>query len=409
MTEISHPAALVSNRSHEWRIISSIGAAHFVSHYYGLVLPPLFAFVRADFGVSYTELGLAIATFNVVSAALQTPAGFLVDRLGARNLLIAGLTLGAIAFAIAGLAHSFVLFVAMYALAGLANTVYHPADYSVLSHQISAERVGHAFSIHTFAGILGSAVAPSSLLLLHGLVGWRGAFVAASVLGLTVAGVLALQRPAPDVAAGTKSAAKKDAGAGEVGWRLLLSPPILGSLFFFALLSIVNGGFQNYSVVALSALHDTPFAIGNAALTGYLLASAGGVLIGGMLATRMSNHALVAVLGLLASGVTAVFIGLFDLGTVLLLLVMSFTGLATGVIMPSRDMIVREVTPPGSFGKVFGFVTTGFNISGIISPLIFGALLDRGAPRMVFLLVGACSIVAILTVLSRPKRGPAGA
>jgi|SRR5690242_19990035 len=406
MTDIPHPVGAA--RSNEWRVISIVSAAHFTSHYYTMLLPPLFAFVRADYGVSYTELGIALAAFNIVSATLQTPAGFLVDRLGARAILIAGLVLGAVAFAIAGLVHSFIVFVAMYALAGLANTVYHPADYSALSHQISAERISQAFSFHTFAGILGSAVAPSSVLVIYGYFGWRGAYVAAAILGLSIAGILAIQRPAAGTApTGSKPASKRDAGTAEVGWRLLLSPPILASLFFFALLSIVNSGLQNYSVVALAALYNTPFTVSNTALTFYLLLSAGGVLIGGMLAARVSKHAIVAVAGLVTSGLTAMLVGLFDLGTVLLILVMSFGGLASGIVMPSRDMIVRAVTPPGSFGKVFGFVTTGFNISGIVSPLIFGALMDRGSPRTVFLLVAACSIVAILTVLTRPRR-PAG-
>jgi FSR family fosmidomycin resistance protein-like MFS transporter len=391
MTELSQPA-LANTRSHEWRIVFGISAAHFVSHYYALLLPPLFAFVRADYGVSYTELGFALAAFNVVSATFQTPTGFLVDRLGPRPILIAGLTLGGIAVALAGLVDSFAVFVAMFGLAGLANTVYHPADYSVLSHQISEERASQAYSIHTFAGILGSAVAPSSLLLLHASLGWRGA------------GLLALQRPAPARAAGSADKpGPEGAEATQVGWRLLLSPPILASLFFFALLSIVNGGFQNYSVVALAALYDTPFTVSNTALTFYLLMSAGGVLLGGLLAARVTSHALVAVAGLVTSGVAAMLVGLIDLGTALLILVMSAGGLASGIIMPSRDMIVRAVTPPGSFGKVFGFVTTGFNISGIISPLIYGALMDHGNPRAVFLLVAMSSIVAILTVLTRPR------
>ncbi len=406
MTELSQPAP-ANTRSHEWRIVFGISAAHFVSHYYALLLPPLFAFVRADYGVSYTELGFALAAFNVVSAAFQTPTGFLVDRLGPRPILIAGLTLGGIAVALAGLVDSFPVFVAMFGLAGLANTVYHPADYSVLSHQISEERASQAYSIHTFAGILGSAVAPSSLLFLHASFGWRGAYVAAAALGFAVAGLLALQRPAPARAGdSTGSPGPQGAEATQVGWRLLLSPPILASMFFFALLSVVNGGFQNYSVVALAALYDTPFTISNTALTFYLLMSAGGVLVGGLLAARVRNHAIVAVAGLVTSGVAAVLVGLIDLGTALLILVMSAGGLASGIIMPSRDMIVRAVTPPGSFGKVFGFVTTGFNISGIVSPLIFGALMDRGNPRAVFLLVAVSSIVAILTVLTRPRDAP---
>src|SRR5215831_19487183 len=140
---------LPSSRAGDFRVIFTVSAAHFVSHYYILLLPPLFAFIRSDYGVSYTELGLALAAFNIVSAAFQTPTGFLVDRLGARTILIAGLLLGACGFAIAAAVNSFWVLVAMFAIAGLGNTAYHPADYAILSERVSGERIGRAFSIHT--------------------------------------------------------------------------------------------------------------------------------------------------------------------------------------------------------------------------------------------------------------------
>ena len=171
---------LAASRAPHTRIVGVVSAAHFVSHYYIILLAPLLPFVRADYGVSYTEIGLALAAFNIVSAALQTPAGFLVDWLGARVLLIAGLVIGAGTFMIVGLTHSFWLMVALFALAGVGNTVYHPADYAMLSHHVPADRIGQAFSVHTFAGMLGSAVAPASLLIMQSLWGWRGAFVGAA-------------------------------------------------------------------------------------------------------------------------------------------------------------------------------------------------------------------------------------
>src|SRR5579864_8754759 len=182
------------SRAPHVRIVGAVSTAHFVSHYYILVLAPLLPFVRAEYGVSYTEIGFAFAAFNVVSAALQTPAGFLVDRLGARALLIAGLLIGAMAFTAAGLIDSFWVMVAMFALAGVGNTVYHPADYALLSHHVPSDRIGQAFSIHTFAGMLGSAVAPASLLMMQSVWGWRGAFIGAGILGFAAAGMLLAMR-----------------------------------------------------------------------------------------------------------------------------------------------------------------------------------------------------------------------
>jgi MFS family permease len=383
------------------RVVGAVSAAHFVSHYYILLLAPLLPFVRADYGISYTEIGLALAVFNTVSAVLQAPAGFLVDWLGARILLIGGLLFGAGAFMIAGLVDSYWVLVAMFALAGVGNAVYHPADYALLSHHVPSERIGQAFSVHTFAGMAGSAAAPPTLLLMQSLWGWRGAFIGAGVLGFAVAAYLVAVRDNGD---GAASAPRAKADGGAAGWRLLLSPPILLNLLFFVLLAVMSGGIYNYSVVAFGALYGTPVTTANAALTGFLVLSAIGVLAGGLLVGRTSRHATVAALGLLAIALFTALVAEVDLGAVALIAAMTVCGFFFGVIMPSRDMIVREVTPPGSFGKVFGFVTTGFNIGGIVSPLMFGAIMDHGSPRLVFIMVAACSLVAIATVATRPRR-----
>ena len=195
MTEMTD-LALPVERSSDARVIALVSGAHFVSHFYFLLLPPLFVLIRAEYGVSYAELGLPIAVFNIVSALMQTPAGFVIDRFGARKMLIAGLTLGAGAVGLAGILPSFWGLVAMFAVAGLANTVFHPADYSILSQACSSKRVGQAFSVHTFSGLLGSAAAPGSMLLLGSLWGWRVALMAAALLGLAMAVVLLLSRDA---------------------------------------------------------------------------------------------------------------------------------------------------------------------------------------------------------------------
>lgn len=383
------------------RLIAVVSAAHFVSHYYILILAPLLPFVRDAYGVSYTEIGLALTAFNIVTGALQTPAGFLVDWLGARVILIIGLLIGATAFVVVGLVDSYWVLIAMFALAGVGNTVYHPADYALLSDHVPADRIGQAFSIHTFAGMLGSAAAPASLLMMQSVWGWRGAFIGAGLFGFAVAAVLMLVRDNPPVHA----AAPRTTGATiAVGWRLLLSTPILMNFFFFILLAMISGGMFNYSVVALGALYGTPAAIANGALSTLLLLSAFGVLAGGVIATRAARHAWVAALGLAGMALMAALVAQFDLGTILLFAVMTSFGFFYGVIMPSRDMIVREVTPPGSFGKVFGFVTTGFNIAGIVSPLVFGAIMDHGSPRLVFVAVAVFALLSVFTVVSLPKK-----
>jgi FSR family fosmidomycin resistance protein-like MFS transporter len=387
-------------------VIGLVSAAHFVSHYYILVLPPLFTVVRADFGVSYTELGLALTAFNVVSAVLQTPAGFLADRVSARAVLVGGLLIGAVALAGAALLPSFWAFVAMFALLGLGNTVYHPADYALLSRHVSSRRMGQAFSLHTFAGMLGGAVAPASLLFLAAAFGWRGAYLASAALGGAVAALLALSGSA---LAGDRLERGKPGSApagAEAREPLLLSVPVLLNLLFFVMLALSNAGVQNYAVVVLDALYATPLDVANVALTAYLAMSAFGVLIGGVIASRTTRHSAVAISGLAGAACAVLLVAVVHLHVVAMIAVFALAGLATGIIMPSRDLLVRAVTPPGAFGKVFGFVTTGFNIGGMVSPLLFGWFLDQGSPRAVFLATVAFTLAAIPTVMAGAAHRP---
>jgi MFS family permease len=396
----STEASFATRRSDDIRLVAGVSGAHFVSHFYMLVLPPLFAFVRADYAVSYTEIGLALTVFNAVSAVAQTPAGFLIDRINARFALIVGLVLGAAGFGIAAAVNSYWVLILAFGLIGLGNTVYHPADYALLSRHVAPQRMSHAYSVHTFAGMLGSAAAPGAVLLMHAAYGWRGAFLGSAVLGLIAAVALVFT---PGGGETHHQAGKPAADQGPTDWRVLLTAPILMNFVFCLIYAFGSFGLSNFSVVALGQL-GTSAVTANTALSSYLLLSALGVLIGGWFAGRMTHHRLIAALGLSTIVLASLLIGSVDLGAVLIILVMALGGLCSGMVMPSRDMIVREVTPPGSFGKVFAFVTTGYHIAGILAPLMFGALLDHGSPRAVFFTTAAFTLLAIGAVLSVPRR-----
>lgn len=396
---------LAPGQTSDARTIASVSAAHFVSHVYIILLPPLFEVIRTDYRVTYTELGFALVAFNLLTLLFQTPAGFLVDRIGARAVLIAGLLLGTFAVAGAGLVDSFWVFVGMFALAGLGNAVYHPADYAMLSQGVTAERIGQAFSIHTFSGMLGGAVAPGLLLFLYGHVGWRGAFVATALLGVLVALALVLARGLPSRSEPVDQRPRAEPAAAQTSLALLLSPAILLNFAFFTLFGFTNGGLVAYGVVALAAAHDTPLALGNVALSGYLLLNAAGVLLGGLLVSRLSPG-LITMASMTAFAALATTLGLAGLTGAALVATMSFAGLVGGLAMPSRDMMVRAVTPPGAFGKVFGFVTTGFNCAGILVPLCFGPLMDRGYPVAVFLALAFAALLSVATVMGVWRRRP---
>ncbi len=392
------PAAATAGWKHDAKVITLISVAHFVSHFHVLLLQPIFGPVREAFGVSYIELGAALTAFNVVSAALQTPAGFLVDRVGPRVVLTAGLVLAAASLMVAALLPSYMIFVVAYAFLGLANTVYHPADYSILAAAIDPKRIGKAFSIHNLSGYLGFGAAPATVLAAAALWGWQGAFMLAA--GLAIAAALLLI-----VAGGALPRIGRQASKdqGKVGLDLLLSGPILRNLLFFTCIGMANGGIQTFSVVALGVLWGTSAATANWGLTGFLLMSAAGVLLGGIIADRTAHHERVAAVGFACTAGMSILMGWVNLPAALLIGLMSVGGLLNGVIQPSRDMMVRAVTPVGSFGKVFGFVTTGFNIGGMMSPLLFGWLMDRGEPRMIFAIVTAFIVLALLTAITRQK------
>lgn len=396
---LSTPAT--SGWSHDAKVIGLIATAHFVSHFHLMLLPPIFGPVREAFGVSYIEIGAALTAYNVVSAVLQTPAGFLVDRIGPRAMLTGGLLLSAAAILVAALLPGYALFVVAYAFLGLANTVYHPADYAILAATIDAKRIGKAFSIHNFSGYLGSGVAPAIVLGSAALWGWQGAFVLAAVLAIAAALLL--------IVAGSilpRAARHAPAGAARpssVGLDLLLSGPVLRNLLFFVCISMTNGGIQTFAVVALGVLWATPAATANIGLSGFLLMSAAGVLLGGIIADRTPHHERVAAIGFACTAGMAILMGWVSMPAAVLILVMSLGGLLNGMIQPSRDMMVRAVTPPGSFGKVFGFVSTGFNLGGMVAPLLYGWLMDRGQPRMIFVIVVAFTLLAVLTAVTRRK------
>ena len=395
MTPIAESAP--SGQTETAKVIGLIGAAHCVSHFYILMLAPLFPVIRAEFGASYTELGLALAAFNIVSAVLQTPTGILVDRVSARGVLVGGLLLGAAALAGAALLPSFWGFVAMFALLGAANTAYHPADYALLSRHVPAARMGSAYSIHTFAGMVGSAAAPPVLLMLSNALGWRGAYLVSAGIGAAVAVLLIVFGGV--LSGGPAREARDKAAAAPADRRLLLSAPVLLNLATFILLALMGSGLQNFSVAALAGLWGTPLAVANTGLSVFLLASALGVLAGGYVAIRTARHDTAAIVGLVAFTACVLVVGLVDLNDALLIAALAVAGLCNGGIMPSRDMLVRAVTPPGAFGTVFGFVTNGFAIGGIVTPLIFGWLLDHGSPRGVFIAAAAFGLLAIVVVM----------
>jgi len=399
------------------KVMSLIGVGHFLSHFYLMALPPLFPVLKDAFSVSYLQLGLALGILNLTTALTQAPVGFVVDRIGPRAILIAGLSLFAIAIALVGMAPTYPALILFMVLAGLGNSVFHPADYSILSATIDKQRMGHAFSIHTFAGFAGFAVAPPIVVGLTAWIGWQGALIASGVAGIVIAIIMLInsavlignvtasdQQSDPDPQSAPDPRSAQDSGDVKGGVRLLLSPSMLIGLLLFLMLAISHGGITAFSVAAMKDLYDLPLAAANAPLSSYLAASAFGVLAGGWISDRVANQDRAVAAYLVLIALSIVPIAAFSLPVWIIALLTGIAGFLSGAIAPSRDLMIRSMTLPGSSGKVFGFVTSGFNIGGVITPFIFGAVMDFGEPRLVFWLVVAFNLLTLIVVFATGRQ-----
>jgi FSR family fosmidomycin resistance protein-like MFS transporter len=392
---LAAPGGARLGKAHEYQAIALVSSAHFVNHFQGLVLPPLFGLLAATLGIGFIQIGFALTVANVMAVAAQLPVGFLVDRVGSRRMLVMALILAGLAFIGFGLTPTYWHLLLAMGLIGVANSVFHPADYALLSAKIAPARLGRAFSIHTFSGFLGNAVAPVTMLAAVALFGLNIGLIAAGALALCVAVPLGLARGVDSLAPAGHA---EGAGAGGEGKGLtsILTPSILALTGFFALLSLSGSGISNFSVVALGKAYGTPATVANLALTFYLGAQALGVLAGGFVADKTRRHADVAALGYAINACIVLVIGTTALAAPPLIMLMASAGFLGGLIMPSRDMLVRAAAPPGAVGRTFGVVTAGFNIAGTIGPLMFGFILDHGAPQWVF---RVSVIVMVLTAV----------
>ena len=415
-------AAAAGTLRQDVEVVGLVSSGHFMSHYYTMMLPPLFPFLHDELGVSYAALGLLLSLKHFSAGTVQLPAGILVDRYGARSILIAGFGLILVSYFIIALTSNFWLIALMFLIAGCGNAVFHPADYSIINGTVTESRLGRSFSAHTFAGHLGSAVAPVVLLTMTAIWNWRIGVLASVITGVAIMLGLATRWSKMHEGVAKRMTSKKkkkelaeapaDGEAVEnaiaaaernpTTWQILVqimrSPAIIFLFLFFSMQSLAGGAMKSFAVAGLVTLHNTPAAAAGGALTGFLFASAVGVLLGGQIADKNNRHDLVAMGALVMTAAICLLVAEINLHYLLLTFVFTVAGLFQGIIRPARDMMIRAASPGGSMGKVVGLVFSGEAIGGAIAPVLFGFLIDIGQTVMVFYLSATFMLLCGLSV-----------
>jgi len=381
----------------ELAIVGLVSAGHFWSHFFTLAIPTALPLIRSDLGASNVSLGMVMAAFALMAAAWQFPMGVLSDRYGARVFLVGGLAIESLAMFSQSLAPAVPVMVAIALVMGIADSVFHPADYTVLTAKIRQPWLGRAYAVHTFSGFLGFAAAPTVMSLLIAYGNWRQALAVVGAAGFATALVLLASGK---LLSGISYPPKRAAGSAAGGVAsLLLSPPLLIMFLFYVVATFSSNGLQNFGNSALIALYDLDIVGANAALAAFLWGTAIGVLGGGLVADSMKRFDAIATVCYLIAGVLLCLIGIAALPYAGIVAALFFTGFMLGAVMPARDMMVRTVTPPGSIGKAFGYVSSGFGVGGVIGPLVYGSMMDFSMPQLLFFVSAGMMLATIAVAL----------
>ncbi len=402
-----------ASRRRDAALMGLVGLAHCISHFSQLLLPPLFPWLKDAFRVGYTELGVLLTIFFVVSCTVQTLSGFLVDRFGPRPILFGGMTLLAgAAFGFAA-STSYAMLAAFAVVAGVGNGVFHPVDYSLLNRKIHPSRLGHAFSVHGITGSLGWALAPAMLVPIALAFSWRIALATAGVLALVVLFVLWLNRSHLTIA--MTSAATPGRTPARAGSLDFLAIPAVWMCFaFFFFYAVIISGIQAFAPEAARLIHDVPVRTAAMCLTVYMVAAAGGMVIGGFLATDPARCERIIGTGFGIAAAIALTVGFAPLPALAVPVLFGLMGTVAGIAGPSRDLIVKRATPENATGRVYGVVYSGLDIGQAAAPLAFGTLMDMHRPADVWLgiaIVQAILIVSAFNVrrVRRTRLAPAAA
>lgn len=389
---MSHaPSASIAR---EFRAISLVGFGHFLSHFYMFGLVPLFIAISAEFEVTNLQLGAILTAYNVATGVLQTPMGMLVDKLGAKRVLVSGLFITSAAFALSGFTTSYWELLALFFIAGAGNSVFHPADYVILTASVEESRQGRAYSMHSFGGSLGTAAGPAVMVMLMTQTDWRTALIIAGSVGVLLSLIFVFSGNTLQEDASAKQ--KTKAGT---PLRSMINRGVILLFLFYVLTSSANIGLTAFAPVYLPALYDITVETAAYILSILLFSNAIGTLFGGWLADKTPRHDLVLICSFSIYATLLIIVGTAFVPVFLVIGAFTLGGFVRGIVNPSRDMMVRALAPAGALGTVFAFVSTGFNVGQGIAPLAYGALLDGDLTNEVLYLSAGFMVASIFLLL----------
>ena len=405
--------ALKMRRASDVRVVGLISLAHGSSHFFHLILPPMFPWVKAEFGFNYAELGLLMTIFFVVSCIVQAASGFLVDRIGARPVLFAGVGLLALAALTYSQSNGYAMLVLGAVIAGCGNGIFHPVDYTLINHKISPPNLPYAYSIHGVTGYIGWAAAPAFMVAVATVADWRIAFLSAAILEVLILLTLFLGRARLVDNVKERHAESKAAHEAinpgvkpESTFAFLKLPAVWLCWIFFFFSMAATTGLQSFAPTALFKIYDIAVSSGNYYLTLMSMGGAGGMLLGGYLATKLKVPERIITTCFTVNILMGLLLATGLVPVELIVIAFIVIGLGLGIAAPSRDLMIRASTPSGSSGRVYGIVYSGIDLGAALSPLIFGIFLDIGLPKFLFIGVALLQLMIILTafkVVNQPK------
>lgn len=404
---MSHDAALPlakdsQSLQQDASVIGLVGLAHATSHFGHLLLPPLFPVFMHEFGLSFAQLGLVMSVFFAVSGLGQAASGFVVDKVGARPILFAALSLFALAAFMASRVQGYADLMLIAVMLGAANATFHPVDFTILNQRVSARRLGHAFSAHGLTGYLGWALAPVFLSTFTLWFDWRSAYLAAATLYLLVLACVVIGRVHVSAAVVQR---RPDAPL-QHSMAFLRSQVVWWCFAYFLFSTMTLAVVQNFSIPILKAMYGISFESASFTLTVYLLCGAAGMLVGGFVAGNALHSERVVALAMSVGCVLMVVCASAWLSPTLTMVALASTGFAVGVGAPSRDLMVKKATPRGATGRVYGLVYSGLDTGMAIAPALFGALMDHQHHAVTLLCAAATLALSVFIALGVGQRTP---